>query len=79
MILFFYYYFLFFLIIEQYSVIPAVIIKIFNPTAALAIPRKMQTNEAKAEIETQTSDSKKLKRANLQRNFKFSFSSHIIN
>ena len=37
---------------DFYFLIPAVITQSFNPTAALAIPTRIPTNEAKAEIET---------------------------
>ena len=42
----------FFLIIDFYFLIPRVIIKIFNTTAELTIPRRMSTKERKAKIET---------------------------
>ena len=45
--------FFFFLIIQLNCLIAAVITQIFNPTAELAIPKGMPTNEAKEEIETQ--------------------------
>ena len=44
---------LFFMIIDLYSFIPAVIAKIFNPTAELVIPIGIPTNEANPEIEMQ--------------------------
>ena len=44
--------FLFFFIIELYLSISAVIAEIFNPTAELAAPTKVPTNEPKAETET---------------------------
>ena len=42
------------LIIDLYLLIPAVNADIFNLTAELAIPGEIMTNEAKAEIETQS-------------------------
>ena len=44
--------FFFFLMIDLYFLILAVIAQIFYPTAELAIPIGIPTNEAKAEIET---------------------------
>ena len=43
-------FFLFFLIIVLYFLFAAVIAQIFNPTAELAIPKGIQTKEAKAKI-----------------------------
>ena len=45
-------FFSFVLMIDFYFLIPAVITRSFNPTAALAIPTGIPTNVAKAEIET---------------------------
>ena len=45
--------FLLFFIINLYFLIPAVMPKMFIPTAKLVIPAGTQTNEANAEIETQ--------------------------
>ena len=44
--------FFFLLIVDLYFLIPTVIAKIFNSTAALLMPIGMATKEAKAEIET---------------------------
>ena len=43
----------FFFITDLYLLIPAVITQIFNPTAKLAIPTRIATNEANGEMETQ--------------------------
>ena len=45
-------FFPFFLIIDLYFLIPAVIAKVFNPTAEIVIPTGIPTKEAKAEVET---------------------------
>ena len=45
-------FFSFVLMTDFYFLIPAVITQSFNPTTALAIPTRIPTNEAKAEIET---------------------------
>ena len=45
-------FFFFFLIIDLYFLIPAVITQIFNPIAAVTIPIKIPTKEAKLEMET---------------------------
>ena len=45
--------FLLFLIIDLYFWISAVIAQIFNPTAELVMPTRIQTNGANAEIEAQ--------------------------
>ena len=45
---------LLFFIIDVYFLIPAVISKIFIPTAELVIPTGTETNEANSEIETQS-------------------------
>ena len=45
-------YFAFFLIIDLYLLIPAVILKIFNPIAELVIPIGIPTKDQKAGMET---------------------------
>ena len=42
-----------FLLSDLYLFIPAVIIKIFNPTAELAVPTRTPTNKLNAETGTQ--------------------------
>ena len=42
-----------FLLSDLYLFIPAVIIKIFNPTAELAVPTRTPTNELNTETGTQ--------------------------
>ena len=43
--------FFFFLIADSYFLLLAVITQIFNPTAEVAMPIAIPTNEAKAEIQ----------------------------
>ena len=45
-------FFLFFLIIDLYILVPTVIAQIFNPTAKMAMAKRIPTKEAKPEMET---------------------------
>ena len=45
-------FFFIFLVIGLYLLIPAVVAKVFNPTAALAMPLGIPTKEPEAEMET---------------------------
>ena len=70
--------FFFFFITDLYFLNPAVIAQIFIPTAELILPTRAQTNEANAEIETQSVISR-LEYASVKHNLNTYMSSYIFN